>query len=78
MKNKNHSLQTRRVAADHYQVVMVNVQSGKCIKKLADAVREPDMSQSEFERYIEGLFQGFTKIERDGDIVAGILRNEFF
>jgi len=77
-KNKNHNLQTRRVKEGHYQVVIVNVQSGKCLKVLADAVKEPEMTPTEFEQYVEGMYQEFSGIERSSDIAAGILRNEWY
>lgn len=56
--NKNHVVSTRKVKSGHYQVVVTNVQSGKCLKVLCDMVREPEMSDTEFERYCEGAYQG--------------------
>lgn len=57
--NKNHAISTRKIKTDHYQVVVTNVQSGKCLKVLCDMVREPEMSATEFEKYCEGSYQGF-------------------
>lgn len=57
--NKNHVIGTRRVTRNHYQVVLTNVQSGKCLKVFCDMVRDPEMNDTEFERYCEGVYQGF-------------------
>ncbi len=56
--NKNHVIGTRRVTRNHYQVVLTNVQSGKCLKVFCDMVRDPEMNDTEFERYCEGVYQG--------------------
>jgi len=56
---RNHQIQTRRITKNHYQIIIVHVQSGKCLKVLADAVRDPEMNQTEFESYIEGMYQRF-------------------
>lgn len=57
--NKNHVVSTRKIKADHYQVVVTNVQSGKCLKVLCDMVRDPEMNNTEFEMYCEGAYQAF-------------------
>jgi hypothetical protein len=56
--NTNHAIATRRIKPGHYQVIIANVQSGKCLKVLADAV-QLDQNETEFECYVEGLYQGF-------------------
>lgn len=58
LTNKNHAIATRRVKVGHYQIIITNVQSGKCLKVLADAV-QIDQNDTEFECYVEGLYQGF-------------------
>lgn len=58
LTNKNHVIGTRKHDQGHYQIVIFNVQSGKCLKILADAV-QTDQTDSEFECYVEGLYQGF-------------------
>lgn len=76
--NKNHAIRTRRKTATHYQVVKVNIQSGRVLNVLGDAVKDSDMSQTEYESYVEGMYQAFVKFDRDSDVATGILRNEFY
>lgn len=69
-KPKTYAIQTRRKAVGHYQVVKVNVQSGKVLNILADAVKDADMSQTEYEVYVEGVYQAFVGFDDSADKAA--------